>query len=124
MGVKAYTLKMNYVWFPVLFVSTTGIYFLLALWCTIVLGISNKLVIYFFCWSATYGLCRLINRLLPRAMAIVYYDNTVVRKELNKDILFKEIVGKSIPYTNCSDCQGISKYVLYLTEEELNQILF
>ena len=122
MGVKAYTLKMTYVWFPVLLVFVFGLYFLARI-CAIRLDTPSSLIVYFFYGFSAYSLWSMFKGYLPHALAIVYYDKTVVRKELNRDILFNEIVGNSIPYTDDKDCQGLSEYVLYLTEEELNQII-
>ena len=122
MGVKAYTLKMTYIWLPVLLVFAFGLYFLARL-CAIRLDMPYNLLVYFFYGFSAYHLWSMFKIYLPHALAIVYYDKTIVRKELNRDILFNEIVGNSIPYTDGNDCKELSKYAIYLTEEELNQII-
>jgi hypothetical protein len=122
MGVKAYTLKMTYIWLPVLLVFVFGLYFLARI-CAIRLDTPYSLIVYFFYGFSAYSLWNLFKRGLPHAKAVVFYDKTVVRKELNRDILFHEIVGNSISYTDDKECQGLSEYVIYLSEEELNQIV-
>lgn len=122
MGVKAYTLKMTYIWLPVLLVFVFGMYFIARAFA-LRLDVPYSVLIYFFFGCSAYALWKPIDRVLPRAKAVVFYDKTVVRKELNRDILFHEIVCNSISYTDDKSFQGLSEYVIYLSEEELNQIV-
>ena len=121
MGVKAYTLKMTYIWLPVLLIVAFGLYFIARAFA-LRLDAPYNIFIYLICGFSAYALWKPITRVLPCAKAIVYYDKTVVGEKLNADILIK-IAGNGIPYTDGNDCQGLSEYVIYLTEEELNQII-
>lgn len=61
MGVKAYTLKMTFIWLPVLLISTFGLY-LLARAFALQLDAPYSVLIYFFYGVSSCSLWKIFDR--------------------------------------------------------------